>query len=68
MAKLTAAARKKMKPTAFALPGDRAYPIHDIEHARLALAMVSKYGTAAEKAKVRRAVKAKYPSIDVGKK
>ncbi len=55
-----------MKGSSFALPKKRAYPIHDESHARNALARVSQHGTAAEKATVRRRVKAKYPSIDVG--
>ena len=42
------------------------YPINDIEHARMALAMVSKYGTDGEKSKVRRAVEKKYPSLKKG--
>ena len=64
MAKLTAKQRKKLKTSQFALPRQRAYPINDKAHARMALAMVSKHGTEGEKAKVRRAVKKKYPSID----
>lgn len=64
MAKLTAKQRKKLKTSQFALPRQRAYPINDKAHARMALAMVSKYGTEGEKSKVRRAVKKKYPSID----
>jgi hypothetical protein len=65
-AKLTAAGRKKIKTSSFALPGKRAYPIHDPSHARAALSMVAKHGTPAEKKRVRAAVKKKYPSI--GKK
>ena len=64
MAKLTAKQRKKLKTSQFALPRQRAYPINDKAHARMALAMVSKHGTEGEKYKVRRAVKKKYPSID----
>lgn len=64
MAKLTAKQRKKLKTSQFALPRQRAYPINDKAHARMALAMVSKHGTEGEKSKVRRAVKKKYPSID----
>lgn len=63
MAKLTTAKRKRMKSSSFALPKQRAYPIHDIEHARLALAMVVAHGTDAEIAKVRRAVYEKYRSL-----
>ena len=64
MAKLTAKQRKQLKTSQFALPRQRAYPINDKAHARMALAMVSKHGTEGEKSKVRRAVKKKYPSID----
>ena len=67
MAKLSAATRKRMKDSSFALPRQRAYPINDIVHARMALSMVSKFGTSAEKAKVRRAVAKKYPSIGKSK-
>jgi hypothetical protein len=59
---LDANARKHIAPDNFALPGRR-YPIHDIEHARNALARVSQNGTPAEKAKVKSAVHKKYPSL-----
>lgn len=64
MAKLTAAARDKLKSSQFALPGDR-YPIEDENHARNALARVSQHGTPAEQRKVRAAVRRKYPGIEV---
>lgn len=60
--KLTTRGRKQVSPKNFALPGRR-YPIHDISHARNALARVAQYGTPAEKAIVRRAVYRKYPSL-----
>lgn len=59
---LDANARKHISKENFALPGRR-YPIHDISHARNALARVSQYGTSVEKAKVRAAVHKKYPSL-----
>ena len=62
MAKLTAAARKRLSVDQFALPGRR-YPINDISHARNALARVAQNGTPDEKAKVRAAVYRKYPSL-----
>ncbi len=40
MAKLTAAARRKLKPSQFALPGGR-YPVNDASHARNAKARAS---------------------------
>ena len=62
MAKLTSTGRKRIKKSNFALEGNR-YPIHDISHARNALARVSQHGTSSEKATVRRKVRAKYPSL-----
>ncbi len=64
MAKLTAAARKKISGKNFAGP-DRSYPIEDASHARNALARVSQHGSPELKAKVRAKVHAKYP--DIGK-
>ena len=63
MAKLTSKGRKRIKASNFAIPKKRAYPIHDLAHARNALARVSQYGTPAEKAMVRRKVYAKYPGL-----
>lgn len=63
---LDANARKHIAPENFALPGRR-YPIHDINHARNALARVSQNGTPAEKSTVRSAVHKKYPDL-AGKK
>jgi len=68
MSKLTAKRRKKIKKKNFALPEKRAYPIHDISHARNALARVAQHGTPSEKAQVRRAVYKKYPSLKKKKK
>lgn len=62
MAKLTAAARKKIPSAQFALPGRR-YPIEDESHARNALARVSEYGTPEEKRAVRLRVQRKYPGM-----
>jgi len=63
MAKLTAQGRKRIKSSNFALPAERKYPIQDIAHARNALARVAQHGTPSEKARVRRAVYRKYPSL-----
>jgi hypothetical protein len=70
LAELTAAARKKLKTSQFALPSKRSkskgsggYPIEDAAHAQNALARVSQFGTPAEKAKVRVAVAKKYPNM-----
>lgn len=62
MAKLTAAARKKIPGKDFALPGGR-YPIENRSHGANALARVSQHGTPAEKAEVRAKVHAKYPDM-----
>jgi len=67
VAKLTGKQRKALPKGDFAEPGKRAYPIEDENHARNALARVSQHGTPAEKAKVRAAVKGKYPAIKQGK-
>jgi len=64
MAKLTAAARKKIPTKSFAGP-DRSYPIQDASHARNALSRVSQHGSPEVKARVRAAVHRKYP--DIGK-
>jgi len=58
--------QKARSPKSKAKPGN--YPIHDIEHARNALARVSAFGTPEEKARVRRAVYKKYPSLAKNKK
>jgi hypothetical protein len=62
MGKLTAAGRKRIKASNFALPGRR-YPIHDRAHAKAALSMVGRHGTPAQKATVRAKVTRKYPSL-----
>lgn len=66
MAKLTAAARKKIPTKDFAGP-DRSYPIADASHARNALARVSQHGGPELQARVRAAVHRKYPGISQGK-
>lgn len=68
MAVLTAKGRKQIKKSNFVYPETRKYPIHDMAHARNALARVSQYGSPSEKAKVRREVYKKYPSLNKKKK
>lgn len=68
MARLSYGARKRMSKSNFALPTKRSggkggYPIPDKSHARNALARVSQFGSPAQKAKVRSAVHARFPSI-----
>jgi len=64
---LTAKQRKAMPKSDFAIPekapGPGSYPIGDEAHARNALSRVSQHGTAEEQARVRRAVKRRYPHI-----
>jgi hypothetical protein len=56
-------ARAHIADKNFALPSQHKYPIHDIEHARNALARVAQYGTPQEQAVVRRQVHSHYPSL-----
>lgn len=63
MSKLTYKQRKRLPDNAFALEEERKYPIHDLPHARNALARVSAEGTPAEKKEVRREVYRKYPKL-----
>jgi len=63
MAKLTAAQRKKLSSSQFALPAQRKFPIHDKSHARNALARANQSSTPGAKKKVKAAVKRKFPSI-----
>lgn len=63
MAPLTPKKRKSLKKSSFAVPGKRAYPINDANHARNALARVAQSGTPAQKRQVRAAVHKKFPGI-----
>lgn len=64
MSKLNSKARNALADSTFALPGERKYPLPDVNHARAALSRVSANGTPAEKATVQAAVHKKYPEID----
>jgi hypothetical protein len=73
--RITAAARQKLPSSDFALPGKGAgpkgagpgsYPIDTPNRARNALARGAQHASPAEQATIKRKVKAKYPSIDVG--
>jgi hypothetical protein len=68
MAVLTAATRNKLPTSAFALPGKRAYPIHDPAHARNALSRAAQYATPAQQATIRAKVHARFPGIGQKKK
>jgi hypothetical protein len=61
-APLTADKRNKLPDSAFALPG-RKYPIDTPERARSALSRVEQFGSDSDKAKVKAAVKKKYPNM-----
>jgi hypothetical protein len=63
MSKLSYQQRKRLPAKDFVFPMIRKYPIENKAHARNALARVSAYGDAFEKAMVCRAVAKKYPSI-----
>ncbi len=63
MAQLTYQQRKILPSSVFVFPQQRKYPIHDLAHARNALARVSAYGTPEEKARVRTAVYKRYPAL-----
>lgn len=67
---LTTKARKALRKSQFAIPGKEpgpgSFPIPDVAHARNALARVSQFGSRAEKAKVRAAVRRKFPGIKIG--
>jgi hypothetical protein len=63
MSKLSAAKRKELPSSSFAIKKDRAYPIHDKSHAQNALARVSRHGTPEEKRTVRAAVRRKFPKM-----
>jgi hypothetical protein len=64
MAKLTASQRKKLPSSAFAIPGKRAFPIHNRSHAKAALSMLH-YATPAEQATIKRKIKRRYPDMDI---
>ena len=63
MARLSASQRRNLPRGDFALSKQRKYPINDRSHARNALARVSQYGSPAQKARVRAAVRRRYPGI-----
>lgn len=67
MGKLSAAQRKNLAKSQFAIPSKE--PVQNLNpdksHARNALARVSQHGTSEEKATVRAKVKKKFPDIGV---
>ncbi|MEL7086867.1 MAG: hypothetical protein AAGL98_00245 [Planctomycetota bacterium] len=74
MGRITAARRKALPKSDFALPGKRSkskgeggYPIDTAGRARSALSRVDANGTPAEKKTVRAAVHRKYPGMKITK-
>lgn len=65
MAKLSSTQRNRLASNEFVFPKERKYPIEDASHARNALARASQHLGPEGKAKVRAAVKRKYPNISV---
>ena len=61
MGVLTTKQREALPDSAFAIPEERKYPIHDKNHAKAALARVSEFGTPVEKERVRKAIADRYP-------
>jgi hypothetical protein len=68
MAKLTYKQKHDLPKGSFAIPGKEKYPIHDLAHARNALARVSANGTPEEKKRVRAAVYSKWEILAKHKK
>lgn len=67
--KLTAKARRALPKSDFAVPSaspkSGSYPVPDATHGRLALSMVSRFGSPAEKTAVRKKVASKFPNIQM---
>jgi len=62
MAKLSAAMRRSLKPSDFALPGKKAFPIPDASHGRAALSMAHN-ASPSEQTTIKDEVAAKFPEI-----
>lgn len=61
--KLTAAKRRQLPASAFALPGKRKYPIDTKKRAKAALSYSARKDTVGSAKTVRAAVTKKYPSL-----
>ena len=68
MAKLSTAARKKLKSSQFVFPKSRGFPINDKAHAVAALRLVGRTHSAAKKARVHAAVARKFPGVGKSKR
>jgi len=62
VAELTPEQRSRLPDSAFALPRTREFPIHDEEHARKALQLMT-HRSHEEQEAIRRAVYRRYPAI-----
>lgn len=65
MAVLSSTQRKRLLSQEFVFPAERKYPIEDASHARNALARAAQHLGSEGQAKVKAAVKRRYPSISV---
>jgi hypothetical protein len=64
MLEMTDKERADLPDSAFVFPDRRAWPIHDEEHAKIALAFIAQgKGDAADYPAIRKAIKAKYPDL-----
>lgn len=63
MASMSKAQRDKLPASAFVYPKTRQYPIHDRRHAKAALILAARSDTSGDLAKVRSAVKKRYPDL-----
>lgn len=66
--KLSAAERSKLKSGDFALPKERAYPMHTVEHARDSMSRADQSAAPDEKSRVRAAVHKRYPKLAAEKR
>lgn len=62
-ADLTAKGREQIKKKNFALPAQKKYPIHDLPHARNALARAAQHASPATESKIRQKVYSKFPGL-----
>jgi hypothetical protein len=65
---ISAARRKRLPKSSFGLPEKDGYPLDTIGRARNALSRAAQNASPAEQARIKRKVKARYPSIKVGGK
>lgn len=55
--------RSKMKPSSFAVPGRKAYPVTSVAQARNAIVRVQQHGSASDKRAVYAKVRSRYPAL-----